>query len=301
MTTIIETNNLTKIYGKQKAVDNVNIKINQGDIYGLIGRNGAGKTTLMKMICGLTHPTSGTYTIYGINSKNNEEAPKRVSSLIEDTGIYPNLNALDHIILKSKFLGINDKKYGEEILQMVGLKNTNKKKVKDFSLGMKARLGLGLSLVGNPDIIILDEPINGLDPQGIVEVRNIIEKLNRERKITFLISSHILDELAKISTNFAIINEGELIANFTRKELENENKDRLELITNDPKLTAVTLEKIGIFEYKIVDEKMFYIYLGTEYIKTIINELKKNNLDIEYFNVHESSLEDYYLKLLEDK
>lgn len=302
MGAIIETNNLTKIFGKHKAVDHVNLSIHQGDIYGLIGRNGAGKTTLMKMIGNLSQASSGSYTIYGKKAEELGDLASRVSCMIENTGIYPSFTAYDHILLKGQALGLRKKDYIEEVLEIVNLSSAGKKKVKNFSLGMKQRLGLALALVGNPDILILDEPTNGLDPQGIVEIRKTINRLNREKNITFIISSHILGELAKLATRFAIINDGSLIANFTREEMEEQNRDRLELVTDDKEKTSILLDQIiGIENYQIMPDDNFYIYLGPSYIKEIIQVLTSNGIAIEYFSVHEASLEDYYLKLLAER
>lgn len=235
MNPIIQTNNLTKTFGDHKAVNNITLTVNQGDIYGLIGRNGAGKTTFMKMVSNLSTPTSGTYQIFPGSEKTNKLNRTRISALIENVGSYPTMTAYDNMLLKGKSIGLRGDKYIYETLDLLGLGKVGKKKVKDFSLGMKQRLGISLALVGNPDIMVLDEPINGLDPQGIIDIRNIIADLNRERNITFLISSHILDELAKIATNFAIIDNGTLIGNFSKKELEESTKDRIELITDNPK------------------------------------------------------------------
>lgn len=235
MNPIIETRNLTKIFGDHKAVNNISLTINQGDIYGLIGRNGAGKTTFMKMISNLSSPTSGTYQIFPKSGKDKNISQTRLSALIENVGTYPTMTAYDNMLLKGKAFGLSGDKYISEIFNLLGLENVGKKKVKDFSLGMKQRLGISLALVGNPDIMVLDEPINGLDPQGIVDIRNIIADLNREKNITFLISSHILDELAKTATNFAIIDNGSLVANFSKKTLEESTRDRIEILTDDPK------------------------------------------------------------------
>ena len=186
-------------------------------------------------------------------------------------------------------------------LEVVGLPYKDKKLFGNYSLGMKQRLGISLALVGNPDIMVLDEPINGLDPQGIIDIRNIIADLNRERNITFLISSHILDELAKIATNFAIIDNGTLIGNFSKKELEESTKDRIELITDNPKKTILALDRKNIGPYKLVDENMIHIYVDTEFTNHIISCLYQAGIKINYFNVHNTSLEEYYIKLLENK
>lgn len=301
MKPIIQTKNLTKTFGDHKAVNNISLTINQGDIYGLIGRNGAGKTTFMKMISNLSRPTSGTYQIFPGSEKNSKINQTRISALIENVGSYPTMTAYDNMLLKGKSLGLSGNKYIYETLDLLGLGNVGKKKVKDFSLGMKQRLGISLALVGNPDIMVLDEPINGLDPQGIIDIRNIIANLNREKNITFLISSHILDELAKIATNFAIIDKGSLIANFSRKDLEESTKDRIEVVTDDPKKTILALDDKNIGPYKLVDESMINIYIDSNFTNDIITCLYQAGIKINYFNVHNTSLEEYYIRLLENK
>lgn len=298
MQPIIETYNLTKQYENNKAINNISLTINQGDIYGLIGKNGAGKTTFMKIISNLATPTSGSYKIFGLNKKDSKQVQTRVSSLIENAGTYPNMTAYDNLLLKGKSLGLRDDKYIYETLELLGLSDVGKKKIKNFSLGMKQRLGIGLALVGNPDVLILDEPINGLDPQGIMDIRKIIEKINREKNITFLISSHILDELAKIATNFAIIDHGSLIANFTIKELEENTKDRIEVITDNPQKTCIALDERDIGPYKLVDKNIFHIYTSPDKTNDIISALYRKDIKITYFNIHNTSLEEYYIKLL---
>lgn len=299
MKAIIETYNLSKQYGDYKAVNDISLRINQGDIYGLVGRNGAGKTTFMKIISNLARPSSGSYKIFGYGKDDNYKARTRVSSLIEHTGTYPSMTGYDNLCLKAKALGLKGDEDIKEILDLIGLNNAGKKKVKNYSLGMKQRLGIGLALIGNPDVLVLDEPINGLDPQGIMEVRDLVEKLNREKNMTFLISSHILDELAKTATNFAIIDHGSLIANFSKKELEEKTRDRIELITDNPQKTCTVLEENSIESYKLVDKKIFHIYKNEDKINHIIDILKENDIKISYISVHSTSLEDYYMNLLE--
>ncbi|MDE6724597.1 MAG: ATP-binding cassette domain-containing protein, partial [Ruminiclostridium sp.] len=205
---LLTTNAVTKQYGRQRAVNAVSIHIRQGAIYGLIGRNGAGKTTLLKMISGLAAPSEGDFSLFGKTGREVSEYMSRIGSLIENPGIYPNLSAPENLQLKCLAMGIRKKGVIGELLETVGLGDTGKKKVRNFSLGMKQRLGIALALVGDPDLVILDEPINGLDPQGIAEIRETIFKLNKEKNITFIISSHILEELSKIATDYGIIHNG---------------------------------------------------------------------------------------------
>ena len=208
---LLSTKGLTKQYGRQKAVSRMDIHVKKGSIYGLIGRNGAGKTTFLKMVAGLASPTDGEINLFGYTGNQLKRIRSRVGCLIESPGLYGNLSAYDNLKIKCKFCGINKKGYIEEILKLVGLENTGKKKSKHFSLGMKQRLGIGLALIGEPDLLLLDEPINGLDPQGIVEIRDMIWRLKEERNMTIIISSHILEELSKIATDYGIIHEGQLL------------------------------------------------------------------------------------------
>ena len=209
---ILTTTNLTKTYGKKDAAKDINIHVREGEIYGLIGRNGAGKTTVMRVISGLSKATSGSYELFGENKFG-------VGVLIESPGIYPNMSAEENIRLKCIALGCNNSDYIQSLLKTVGLENTGKKPAGSFSLGMRQRLGIGLALVGDPRMIVLDEPINGLDPQGIVEVRKTLERLKNEKGITIMISSHILDELSKLADSYGIIHEGRLLDEFTTEEL----------------------------------------------------------------------------------
>ena len=210
---ILETQNLEKKYKNFKALDNLNMHIPKGSIYGLIGKNGAGKTTLIRVICGLQKPTNGIYSIYGISNTNKKitDARKRMGAIIELPAIRLEATAMDNLKEQYKIVGLPNYDNLEELLKIVGLTNTGKKKAKNFSLGMKQRLGIAIALVGNPDFLILDEPINGLDPEGIIEIRELILRLNKERQITFLISSHYLDELSKIATEYGFIDKSKII------------------------------------------------------------------------------------------
>ena len=219
MATLVQTHNLTKQYGQHKAVNNVNLSVRKGEIYGLIGRNGAGKTTILRLISGLAKPTKGSISLFGQNSRDSIYMQRHIGLLIETSGIYPDMSARENVKLKCMAMGISNNSYIAELLKNVGLSAVDKKKVKFFSVGMKQRLGIALALVGNPELVILDEPVNGLDPQGIAEIREIIIRLNTENNITFIISSHILGELSKIATCYGIIEKGELKRQFLKTEL----------------------------------------------------------------------------------
>lgn len=229
MDNILKTELLTKQYKKVKAVDSINLHLNEGDIYGFIGRNGAGKTTTLKMIAGLAKPTSGSFSLFGIPYEEliSKKAFSQVGCLIEAPGMYGDMSAFDNVYLKCICIGIKDKEYARNLLKLVDLDPHSKKKSKNFSLGMKQRLGIAIALVGDPKLIILDEPTNGLDPQGILEIRETILKLNKEKGITFIISSHILGELSKMATRYGIIDNGKLIKEMTSEELAKQG-DNLE-------------------------------------------------------------------------
>ena len=219
---ILQTQNLEKRYKNFKALNNLNMHIPKGSIYGLIGKNGAGKTTLIRVICGL---------LYGISNTNKKitDARKRMGAIIELPAIRLEATAKDNLKEQYKIVGLPNYDNLEELLKIVGLAKTGKKKAKNFSLGMKQRLGIAIALVGNPDFLILDEPINGLDPEGIIEIRELILRLNKERQITFLISSHYLDELSKIATEYGFIDKGKIIKEISKKELEKSSRKRIEI------------------------------------------------------------------------
>ncbi len=227
---IVETKGLTKRYGSFCAIEDMSLHIEEGDIYGMVGRNGAGKTTTLKMLCGLTTPSEGELSLLGKEyaTVKKENLFEQVGVLIEAPGIYNGFSAFDNLKMKCLLYGIDDDAYIMDLIKKVGLREAGNRKAGKFSLGMKQRLGIALALVGNPKVVILDEPINGLDPQGIVEIRNLITKLNREEGITFIISSHILSELEKIATHYGIIHEGKLVRELTKEELLDESQGDLE-------------------------------------------------------------------------
>lgn len=292
---LLETDNITKKYGPLVAVDHVSIRLKQGEIYGLIGRNGAGKTTLLKMLAGLAKPTEGSFTIFGESEEKTARMRDRVGVLIETPGLYPNLNAMANMKIMAMILGENDESYLQELLDAVGLSGVGKRKVKAFSMGMKQRLGIAMSLVGHPDILLLDEPINGLDPQGIVEVRELISRLNKERNITILISSHILEELSKIVTRYGIIHNGRIIDQFSQAELLRRCQERIEIRPSDTTKAVTVIEKMGISDFKVVDNSFIQIFERLEDSGEIVLELAKNNIKTLNISVKNENLEDYFL------
>ena len=295
---ILKTNGITKTYGTTKALDKINMQIKRGAIYGLIGKNGAGKTTLLKIISGLTFPTEGEVLLFGEKTNNKNNLLERVGVLIEGPGLYTNLTARENIKLKCIAYGINKKGYIEEILGQVGLENTGRKAVGKFSLGMKQRLGIALALVGEPDLLLLDEPINGLDPQGIIEIRDVLLKLSKEKNITIIISSHILEELSKIVSRIGIINDGKLIEEIDKKELLEKTKDKLEIVTSEIEIAVTVLEeKLNILNLKVVDNNTIYVYEKIDESGTINNELLKAGIEVNSIYVNRESLEEYFINL----
>ena len=294
---LLSTYNLTKQFGHKKAVDQVSIHIKRGAIYGFIGRNGAGKTTFLKMISGLAQPTSGEIEMFGYRGKELKNVRSRVSCLIESPGLYGNMSAYDNLLVKCKLFGISGKTYIPEILRTVGLSDTGKKKVKHFSLGMKQRLGIGLALIGEPDLLVLDEPINGLDPQGLAEVRDTIIQLQEERNMTILISSHILEELSKIATHYGIIHNGSLLQELTREELLKRCSERIEIILDDPQKAIPVLEKMGFVNYQAVDKERIYIYERLFESAAVNMELAKAGISVKGIGITSEELESYFLNL----
>lgn len=228
MNPAIITKDIVKEYNAQKALDKLSLSVYKGDIYGLVGRNGAGKTTFMKIICGLASPTSGSMTLLGIEHSSDGVMPfSKIGSLIETPSFFPYMNAADNLKLKCICCGIDDPDtHIKELLELVELGNIGNKKTRDFSLGMRQRLGLAMALIGNPELLVLDEPINGLDPQGIVEIRNLILKINQDRGVTIIISSHILSELSKVATKYGILDHGKLIYEGSKEALEKECENK---------------------------------------------------------------------------
>lgn len=295
---ILEIQNLEKRYKDFKAISNLNMHIAKGAIYGLIGKNGAGKTTLIRLICGLQKPTNGSYSIYGIKNTDNNilKMRKRIGAIIETPSIYLNLSARENLIEQYKVIGMPSYDGIDELLKIVGLENTEKKKAKNFSLGMKQRLGIAISLVSNPDFLILDEPINGLDPKGIIEIRELILKLNKERRITILISSHYLDELSKIATHYGFMEKGTIIKEISSKQLNDKLQKKIEIKVDNINECVRYLEE-NKTSYEVINEQKLNIY-GNVNISKIIIELSKLNCMIEEMHEIDESLENYYMNLI---
>lgn len=299
---VLKTNNLTKQYNKNVVLDNVNITIKKGDIYGLIGRNGAGKTTLMKIITTLASPTSGTFELFNTSSENDElfDNKKRVGSLIEYPAFYPNLSAYDNLKYYTIQRGIVDKNQINKVLELVNLTGTGKKKVKTFSLGMKQRLGIALAILNSPDFVILDEPINGLDPIGISELRDTFKKLS-DNGITLLISSHILSELYLLANEFGFLENGKLIRELSKEELDLECSKCLVIKTDDSKKVSVLLEKeLNTNNYKVINNEEIRVYDYTDDSDKVSDVLVNNKIKIKGFYESGISLEEYFKEIIKE-
>ena len=295
---IIETENLTKRYGTATVVDKVNLHVPKGKIYGLLGRNGAGKTTAMKMMLQLAFPTEGTVRLFGTNYKENiHTLYSKVGSIIETPGFYSNLTGYENLQILAKLRGGVSKSGVEKALEVVGLHKEKRKVFSDYSLGMKQRLGIGMALVGEPDVLVLDEPINGLDPEGIAEVRETLLRLNKEKGLTIIISSHILEELSKIATNYAIIDKGQLVKELSREELEATCREHIEIKMEHPDLALPVLDALGFKDYRVADENTIHIFERLNESGKITMELSRKNIYIHSISVTNESIEDYFLRL----
>lgn len=294
---LLQTVCLTKKYGRQNAVDSLSLNIKKGSIYGLIGRNGAGKTTFMKMISGLAKPTSGDIKLFGGNSGDSGSQQCRIGALIEAPGIYDDMTAFDNMKMKAIAMGVYNKEKINELLTLVGLAETGRKKAGKFSLGMKQRLGIAMSMIGTPDLLILDEPINGLDPQGIIEIRNVIAKLNREYEITIIISSHILDELARIATHYAIINEGRLVLELPKEELLARCTECIEIKSDEIKDICVVLEEMGFSDYEVYEDGAMRVNNCCDKVGEINMEIAKRGISIRSISVRQESLEEFFVNI----
>lgn len=298
MTDCLVTNELCKSYRNFKALHRLNMHIPKGAIYGFVGKNGAGKTTLIRQICGLQNPTSGSYSLYGV--KNTDPAirkvRKRMGAVVETPAIYQDMTAAENLKMQYQLLGLPSFEGIPELLELVGLEKVGKKKAKDFSLGMRQRLGIAIALYGNPDFLVLDEPINGLDPQGIVEIRELILKLNQEYQITVLISSHILDELAKLATHYGFIEGGTLIKEISTRDLEAACRKSIRLTVSDIRALCRVLDRMKL-EYRIDSERKAEIY-GEVGVTTLTMALAQEKCEIFSMQEHEESLETYYMNLI---
>ncbi|MCR5459830.1 MAG: ABC transporter ATP-binding protein [Acetatifactor sp.] len=291
---VMELDGLSKSYGGKKVVDSFSLKMEKGHVYGLIGPNGAGKTTVMKMMAGLTGADCGSMRFFG--SEDLDGMRDRISFIIEQPYMDLNMTARQNMEYVRLLRGIPDRKRIDELLTFVGLADTGKKIAKEFSLGMRQRLGLAMAMLPGPEIMVLDEPINGLDPEGIIDVRNMLKELVNERGVTLLISSHILKELSELCTDYAIIRNGKLIEELSHEELLQRTNTRLALQTDDVARTATILEdQLNIHDYKITHENEIHVYEKLDDLKRISKAVTEGGLIITRFNLEGESLEEYYI------
>ena len=294
---VLKTYNITKKYGEQLAVDNVNMTIKKGDIYGFIGQNGAGKTTLIRLITGLIHKSGGEIELLGANEENElNKARTMVGSLIETPSFYTNMTARENLEVSRLVRNIPGKKCIDEVLELVGLKDVEKKKVKNFSLGMRQRLGIANALMGNPKLLILDEPINGLDPMGIVGIRELLKKINKEKDMTILISSHILSELSELATTYGIISNGKLIEEITAKQLSEKCRQYIDLRVDDTARAVILLEReLGISDYEVLEDSNIKVFSNLDNVGEINSLLSRSGIIVESISVKGENLEEYFM------
>lgn len=294
---VLKTYNITKKYGEQLAVDNVNMTIKKGDIYGFIGQNGAGKTTLVRLITGLIHKSGGEIELLGANEENElNKARTMVGSLIETPSFYTNMTARENLEVSRLVRNIPGKKCIDEVLELVGLKDVEKKKVKNFSLGMRQRLGIANALMGNPKLLILDEPINGLAPMGIVEIRELLKKINKEKDMTILISSHILSELSELATTYGIISNGKLIEEITAKQLSEKCRQYIDLRVDDTARAVILLEReLGISDYEVLEDSNIKVFSNLDNVGEINSLLSRSGIIVESISVKGENLEEYFM------
>ncbi len=295
---VLKTNSLCKHYKNFKALNGVNMTVPKGSIYGFVGRNGAGKTTLIRLICGLQEPTGGDFELYGVKNsdENISRSRRRMGAVVESPSLFPEMTAEENLRYQYRLLGIPDFGGISDLLKLVGLDKTGTKKVKDFSLGMRQRLGIAVALCGDQDLLILDEPINGLDPQGIIEVRELILKLNQERKITFIISSHILDELSKLATHYGFIDRGRIIREMSAEEVESACRKSLKVSVTDTAALANVLDAMDM-EYTINDDTTADIYARPN-ISKLVFALADKNCQLISCSECEETLEGFFISLV---
>ena len=295
---ILETRSLSKHYGRFKALDGMDMHVPKGAIYGLVGKNGAGKTTLIRLICGLQEPSSGSFTLYGTENRDKAivKARRRMGAVVETPSIYLDMTAEENLKMQYRVLGLPSFEGIGELLSLVGLENTGRKKARHFSLGMKQRLGIAVALAGDPDFLVLDEPINGLDPQGIIEIRELILKLNRERQISVLISSHILDELSRLATHYGFVDSGRMVKEISAAELDAVCRKCVRLVVSDVKPLARVLDSMGI-EYNILSPTQADVFANVN-LSGLVNALTKESCELIAAQERDESLESYYVNLV---
>ena len=295
---VLKTESLSKSYRKTKALSSLTMNVPKGSIYGLVGRNGAGKTTLIRLVCGLQDPTEGSFTLFGADGSSKEvyKTRRRVGAIIETPAIFRDMSAKENLKQQYRILGLPSFDGIDEILSLVGLSDTGKKKAGHFSLGMRQRLAIAIALCGDPDFLILDEPMNGLDPQGIIEIRELLLNLNCEKQVTILISSHILDELSRIATHYGFIDKGTMVKEISAEELLAVQRKCVRVTVSDTAVLSRTLDEAQI-EYSIVDDSTADIY-GNINIAEVTLMLSSNGCMLTSMHEKDESLESYFINLV---
>ena len=298
---VLRTNALCKNYKHFKALNGLTMNVPKGAIYGFVGKNGAGKTTLIRLICGLQEPASGEYALYGLKNSEKEilKSRRRKGAVVETPSIYSDLTAVDNLKEQYRILGIPSYDSIPKLLKLVGLENTGNKKAKNFSLGMRQRLGIAIALAGDPDFLVLDEPVNGLDPQGIIEMRELILKLNREHQITVLISSHILDELSRLATHYGFIDNGRMVKEISAEELEASCRKCVRLEVTNVQTLARLLDGMKV-DYKVISDKAADVFAKVN-VSKLTMALSKENCEVISMQERDESLESYYVSLVGGK
>lgn len=295
---VLRTNDLCKKYKSFTALNGLTMSIPKGSIYGFVGRNGAGKTTLIRLITGLQLPSSGEFEIYGVKNtdKGINDSRKRMGAVVETPAVYLDLTAKENLKMQYRVLGLPDFNGIDELLELVGLSDTGRKKAKHFSLGMRQRLGIAVALCGSPDFLVLDEPVNGLDPQGIIDIRELILKLNHEKNITILISSHILEELSKLATHYGFIDGGKMICEMSAEELEQACRKSVRMTVTDTGALSRVLDEMGV-EYKILDSSTADVFAKLNFTQTALR-LSEQGCEIITMEEKDESLESFYISLV---
>ena len=298
---ILSMKNVTKIYNETKALDRVSIEINRGDIYGIIGNNGAGKTTIMRIISGQSFVSSGIMELFGSKGDDVRKQRKRLGCLIENPGFCYSMTAYENLEYFRIQFGIPGKENINRVLEEVGLRDCGKKKYKDFSLGMKQRLGIALAILNSPELLILDEPINGLDPEGIIEIRNILINLNKKKNTTILISSHILSELSNIATKYGFLKNGKIIEEISMEDLQRKCESYIDITVDKVEAMCIVLEKeLNYKNYKVYADNHIHLYQGINDIKKICETAVLNNIGILGVVKKVKNLENYYMNMMEE-
>ena len=298
---VLSVDGLCKRYGRFRALDGLTMKVPKGSIYGFVGKNGAGKTTLIRLICGLQEPTAGEYVVYGVKNSDPavRKARRRMGAVIESPAIYLDMSAADNLKEQYRVLGLPSFDGIDELLRLVGLESAGRKKARHFSLGMRQRLGIAVALAGSPDFLLLDELVTGLDPQGIIEIRELILKLNHEQRVTVLISSHILDELSKLATWYGFIDGGRMVREISAEELEKACRKCVRAEVSDVRALTRVLDGLG-FDYSVVSDTAADVY-GQINVSRFAELLKAENCEIFTMQERDESLESYYLSLIEGR